>query len=111
MLEIDEAQGELRVRFVGSCANCPYSLLSMERIVKPTLLAIPGIESVVHRARAKQAELSIPFPIEAACSADVTHERSSDRSSLSAHDVCVPDALGGGIDTLTKYPRIPIVAR
>jgi len=57
ILGIDENLGELRVRFVGSCANCPYSLLSMEQIVKPTLLAIPGIQRVVHRARARDREL------------------------------------------------------
>ena len=60
VLGLDEARGELRVRFVGSCANCPYSLLSMEQIVKPTLLAIPGIESVVHRARARETEIPAP---------------------------------------------------
>ena len=57
ILGIDEAVGELQVRFVGSCANCPYSLLSMEQIVKPTLLMIPGIQRVVHRAKARAVEL------------------------------------------------------
>lgn len=57
ILEIDEGIGELRIRFVGSCANCPYSLLSMEQIVKPTLLAIPGIQRVVHRAKPREGEL------------------------------------------------------
>ncbi len=57
VLEIDETIGELRVRFVGSCANCPYSLLSMEQIVKPTLLAIPGIQRVTHRAKPRDREL------------------------------------------------------
>jgi anaerobic selenocysteine-containing dehydrogenase/Fe-S cluster biogenesis protein NfuA len=57
ILRIDEAKRELQIRFVGSCANCPYSLLSMEQIVKPSLLAIPGIESVVHRAKARKKEL------------------------------------------------------
>ncbi len=47
----------ISVRFVGSCANCPYSLLSMEQIVKPTLLAIPGIQRVTHRARAREHEV------------------------------------------------------
>lgn len=57
VLNIDEGVGELTVRFVGSCANCPYSLLSMEQIVKPTLLAIPGIQRVTHRAKAREHEL------------------------------------------------------
>jgi Fe-S cluster biogenesis protein NfuA len=57
VLEIDEPIGELRIRFVGSCANCPYSLLSMEQIVKPTLLAIPGIQRVVHRAKPRDKEV------------------------------------------------------
>lgn len=57
ILEIDEPIGELRIRFVGSCANCPYSLLSMEQIVKPTLLAIPGIQRVVHRAKPRDREV------------------------------------------------------
>jgi len=57
ILGMDEAIGELFVRFVGSCANCPYSLLSMEQIVKPTLLAIPGIQRVSHRAKAREHEV------------------------------------------------------
>ncbi|HND29578.1 MAG TPA: molybdopterin-dependent oxidoreductase, partial [Myxococcota bacterium] len=48
ILHIDEAAGEISVRFVGSCANCPYSLLSMEQTVKPSLLAIRGVQRVVH---------------------------------------------------------------
>ena len=63
VLDIDEQTGELRVRFVGSCANCPYSLLSMEQIVKPTLLAIPGIETVVHRAKPRTKELPVAFEL------------------------------------------------
>lgn len=59
ILSIDEPVGELRVRFVGSCANCPYSLLSMEQIVKPTLMAIPGVQRVVHRAKARTSELAL----------------------------------------------------
>lgn len=57
ILGIDEGIGHLDVRFVGSCANCSYSLLSMEQIVKPTLLAIPGIQRVTHRARARDHEV------------------------------------------------------
>jgi Fe-S cluster biogenesis protein NfuA len=57
ILQIDEGMGELHVRFVASCANYPYSLLSMEQIVKPTLLSIPGIQRVTHRARAREHEL------------------------------------------------------
>ena len=57
ILSLDEATGALRIRFVGSCANCPYSLLSMEQIVKPTLLSIPGIRDVQHRARMRKSEL------------------------------------------------------
>ena len=59
ILAIDENVGELQVRFVGSCANCPYSLLSMEQIVKPTLMTIPGVQRVVHRAKARKAELAL----------------------------------------------------
>lgn len=58
LLQIDEARGELTIRFVGSCANCPYSLLSMEQIVKPSLLAVPGVTRVHHRARMRQSELA-----------------------------------------------------
>lgn len=54
---IDEQAGEIQVRFVGSCANCPYSLLSMEQIVNPTLLRVPGVQRVVHRARMRDREL------------------------------------------------------
>ena len=59
ILGLNEELGELRVRFVGSCANCPYSLLSMEQLVKPTLLQIPGINTVRHRARMRRSELKI----------------------------------------------------
>jgi anaerobic selenocysteine-containing dehydrogenase/Fe-S cluster biogenesis protein NfuA len=58
ILGLDEALGELQVRFVGSCANCPYSLLSMEQLVRPTLLAIPGIHAVRHRAQPRDSELA-----------------------------------------------------
>lgn len=58
ILGVDEASGEISVRFVGSCANCPYSLLSMEQIVKPSLLAIQGVSRVVHRARMRRSELT-----------------------------------------------------
>jgi anaerobic selenocysteine-containing dehydrogenase/Fe-S cluster biogenesis protein NfuA len=57
ILDIDEASGGLSVRFVGSCANCPYSLLSMEQLVKPSLLAIRGVTKVSHRAQMRQSEL------------------------------------------------------
>jgi Fe-S cluster biogenesis protein NfuA len=57
ILGIDESSGELSVRFVGSCSNCPYSLLSMEQLVKPSLLAINGVTKVSHRARMLQSEL------------------------------------------------------
>jgi Fe-S cluster biogenesis protein NfuA len=58
VLGTDEASGELSVRFVGSCANCPYSLLSMEQLVKPSLLAIPGVTKVTHRGRMLESELT-----------------------------------------------------
>ena len=58
ILSLDESSGTLRIRFVGSCANCPYSLLSMEQLVKPTLLEIPGIREVHHRARMRKSELA-----------------------------------------------------
>lgn len=59
ILSLDEGTGTLRIRFVGSCANCPYSLLSMEQLVKPTLLEIPGIRDVQHRARMRKSELGV----------------------------------------------------
>jgi hypothetical protein len=57
MTAADEVTGELSVRFVGSCSNCPYSLLSMDQLVKPSLLAISGVTKVSHRARMLQSEL------------------------------------------------------
>ena len=57
ILAINEEWGELSVRFVGSCANCPYSLLSMEQLVKPSLLAISGVTKVSHRAQMRLSEL------------------------------------------------------
>ncbi|MBX2879215.1 MAG: molybdopterin-dependent oxidoreductase [Granulosicoccus sp.] len=63
IINLDHSRGELRVRFVGSCANCPYSLLSMEQIVVPSLMAIPGINSVRHRAKPKPNEISESIPV------------------------------------------------
>lgn len=57
ILDLDEGAGSLHIRFVGSCANCPYSLLSMEQLVRPTLLQIPGIREVRHRAKMRKSEL------------------------------------------------------
>ena len=66
ILGIDEASGELSIRFVGSCANCPYSLLSMEQLVKPSLLAISGVTRVSHRAQMPKYELERSRPQEVA---------------------------------------------
>ncbi len=56
ILNIDEDSGEVVIRFVGSCANCPYSLLSMENIVKPSLLGVRGVSEVIHRSRVRETE-------------------------------------------------------
>lgn len=57
LLGVDEDERAVTVRFVGSCANCPYSMLSLESIVKPALLEIPGVDTVVHRGRLRVKEL------------------------------------------------------
>jgi anaerobic selenocysteine-containing dehydrogenase/Fe-S cluster biogenesis protein NfuA len=57
LLNFSEETGEATVRFLGSCANCPSSLLSVETIVKPPLLKIPGVEHVVHRTHIHPQEL------------------------------------------------------
>ncbi len=57
ILDVNEDTGEVSLRLVGSCANCPYSLLSMEQLVKPSLLAVNGVKSVSHRAQMQQYEL------------------------------------------------------
>lgn len=111
ILGIDEELGELRVRFVGSCANCPYSLLSMEQIVKPTLMAIPGIESVVHRARAKTAELAVPFPLEAAASMNAMEAVSCVKAPSSGRDTFELNSPERKGSTSLKYAHIPIIAR
>ncbi|MCA9704895.1 MAG: NifU family protein, partial [Myxococcales bacterium] len=76
VLEIRD-DGDVEVRFVGSCANCPYSLLSMEQIVKPTMLRIPGVRRVLHRARLRDGEQraagrprSRPLPVLGVCSSE-----------------------------------------
>ena len=56
LLGFDEAEGEVTVRFVGSCANCPYSMLSMETLVKPALLNVPGVVKVTHRGRLRTSD-------------------------------------------------------
>ncbi|GAB4547065.1 MAG: hypothetical protein Tsb0014_41690 [Pleurocapsa sp.] len=58
LLNFDEIKGEVTVRFLGSCANCPSSLLSVETIVKPPLLSIPGVHYVIHRTHLKNQELT-----------------------------------------------------
>jgi Fe-S cluster biogenesis protein NfuA len=75
ILAIDEASGELSIRFVGSCANCPYSLLSMEQLVKPSPLAISGVTKVTHRAQMARYELE----------SSRTHELTLRRRSSSPH--------------------------
>ena len=57
LLNFDPNQGTVTVRFLGSCANCPSSLLSVETIVKPPLLNIPGVHHVIHRTHIKTQEL------------------------------------------------------
>jgi Fe-S cluster biogenesis protein NfuA len=56
LVEFLPEQGEVSIRFVGSCANCPCSMLSLENIVKPPLLRIAGVTSVVHRGLLKSRE-------------------------------------------------------
>ena len=54
LLGVDE--GEVSVRFIGSCANCPCSMLSLENIVKPPLMSIDGVSAVIHRGLLKDRE-------------------------------------------------------
>lgn len=56
LIEFTPDDGEVSIRFVGSCANCPCSMLSLENIVKPPLLLIDGVSSVVHRGLLKSRE-------------------------------------------------------
>jgi Fe-S cluster biogenesis protein NfuA len=58
LLGFDPNSGEVTVRFVGSCANCPSSILSVETLVKPPLLNIPGVHRVVHRTRLRLSDKS-----------------------------------------------------
>lgn len=76
ILNICENTGEITVRFVGSCANCPYSLLSMEQIVKPSLMAIPGVKAINHRAKARPKELETKTSVARAvdCAATSHHD-------------------------------------
>jgi len=59
LLGFDPNSGEVTVRFVGSCANCPSSILSVETLVKPPLLNIPGVHRVVHRTRLRTSDKSM----------------------------------------------------
>lgn len=58
-LGYDDQNGAVSVRFVGSCANCPCSMLSMETLVIPPLLKIPGVRQVIHRGEFKEKELEL----------------------------------------------------
>ncbi len=63
LLGFDQAIGEVSVRFLGSCANCPASILSVETLVKPPLLNIPGVHHVVHRTQLRNGDLPQRNPI------------------------------------------------
>ena len=56
-LDYNNDSGEVSVRFVGSCANCPCSMLSLETIVKPPLMKIEGVKHIVHRGKVKPKEI------------------------------------------------------
>ena len=56
LMDFDETTGVLNIRFVGSCANCPYSMLTLENLVKPTLLSVSGVERVEHRGFIREGE-------------------------------------------------------
>ncbi len=58
LLYFDASLGEVTVRFLGSCANCPSSILSVETLVKPPLLNIPGVYRVVHRTHLRRDEIT-----------------------------------------------------
>ncbi|MCB0189503.1 MAG: NifU family protein, partial [Caldilineaceae bacterium] len=62
-LGFDTAVGEVSVRFLGSCANCPASILSVETLVKPPLLNIPGVHHVVHRTQLRNGDRGAAQPI------------------------------------------------
>jgi Fe-S cluster biogenesis protein NfuA len=55
-IDFNAADGEVSVRFLGSCANCPYSMLSLETLVIPPLLSIPGVTRVSHRGFLREGE-------------------------------------------------------
>ncbi len=58
LLGFDETTGKVTVRFAGSCTNCPASMLTVETLVKPPLLSIPGVYRVEHRLSLRSRELS-----------------------------------------------------
>ena len=59
LINFDPEEGEATVRFLGSCANCPASILSVETLVKPPLLNIPGVQRVTHRTRLRANDLRL----------------------------------------------------
>lgn len=58
LLHFDEATGQVTVRFAGSCTNWPASMLTVETLVKPPLLSIPGVYRVEHRVFLRPRELA-----------------------------------------------------
>lgn len=56
LINFDEASGQVDVRFLGSCANCPCSILSLETVVIPPLMKIPGVTGVSHRSELQGTE-------------------------------------------------------
>lgn len=56
-LGFDNQTGKVSVEFLGSCANCPCSMLSLETLVVPPLMKIPGVLGVEHRGHLKEGEL------------------------------------------------------
>ena len=39
-------RGEVRLRFTGMCAGCPYRPLTMEGTIRPALASVPGVTAV-----------------------------------------------------------------
>ncbi|PIS46741.1 MAG: hypothetical protein COT17_07025 [Elusimicrobia bacterium CG08_land_8_20_14_0_20_51_18] len=48
LVDVDEAKGIVKVRLVGACGSCPFSLMTLKNVVERSIKeAIPEVKEVV----------------------------------------------------------------
>lgn len=48
LVDVDEAKGIVKVRLVGACGSCPFSLMTLKNVVERSIKeAVPEVKEVV----------------------------------------------------------------